>query len=189
MNVERPKVASSVGVRKSMQSNKSRDTKPKLALRQAAHALGLRYRVPIRPLPTVRRTADMVFTRAKVAVFMDGCFWHGCPEHHTTSATNAGYWAEKVRRNRERDAETNRLLAEFGWTVIRFWEHEDPNEAARRIVSAVKPDSAPRYLPFGHFRQGMVRAIRWPSGLARMVIEILAEVDRLGRTLQPRTPE
>jgi DNA mismatch endonuclease (patch repair protein) len=121
-----------------MQANRSRDTKPELALRRAAHALGLRYRVSARPLPAIRRTADMVFTKAKVAVFMDGCFWHGCPEHHTRSASNAEYWAEKVRRNRERDTETDRLLTEAGWIVIRIWEHEDPVNAAARIASAVK---------------------------------------------------
>lgn len=138
MSVQRPTHASSDGVRKSMQSNKSRDTKPEMALRRAVHALGLRYRVSTRPLPKVRRTADLVFTKAKIAVFMDGCFWHGCPEHHTKSATNAAYWAEKVRRNRERDRETDRLLNEAGWKVIRVWEHEDPVEAAERIAHQVR---------------------------------------------------
>ena len=130
--------ASSDGVRKSMQSNKSRDTGPEMALRRAVHALGLRYRVSARPLPQFRRTADLVFTKVKVAVFMDGCFWHGCPQHHTQSATNAAYWADKVRRNRERDRETDRLLREAGWTVIRVWEHEDPAEAAGRIARTVR---------------------------------------------------
>lgn len=137
MQVTRPTTASTPGVRKSMQSNKGRDTKPELALRRATHALGLRYRVSARPLPAIRRTADMLFTRAKVAVFMDGCFWHGCSEHHTRSATNADYWAEKVRRNRERDAETDRLLREAGWLVVRIWEHEDPVDAAKRIAESV----------------------------------------------------
>lgn len=137
MAFERPIRASNEGVRKSMQGNRGRDTKPELALRRAAHALGLRYRVSTRPLSSIRRTADMVFTRAKIAVFMDGCFWHGCPEHHTKAATNAEYWAEKVRRNRERDAETDRILAEAGWTVIRVWEHEDPIASARRIAERV----------------------------------------------------
>lgn len=127
-----------MGVRKSMQSNKGRDTKPELALRRAAHALGLRYRVSVRPVPTIRRTADLVFTRAKVAVFLDGCFWHGCPEHHTKSATNAEYWAEKVRRNRERDGETDQIFAVAGWQVLRVWEHEDPAEAAERIAKLVR---------------------------------------------------
>ncbi|RFU42342.1 very short patch repair endonuclease [Actinomadura logoneensis] len=121
-----------------MQSNKGRDTRPELALRRAVHALGMRYRVSARPLPGVRRTADLLFTRAHVAVFLDGCFWHGCPEHHTKSATNADYWAEKVRRNRERDAETDRLLAEAGWKVIRVWEHEDPVQAAQHVAQVVR---------------------------------------------------
>ncbi|MFI7038598.1 very short patch repair endonuclease [Microbispora rosea] len=137
MAVQRPTRASSDGTRKSMQANRGRDTKPELALRRAVHALGLRYRVSIRPLPSIRRTADIVFTRAKVAVFMDGCFWHGCPEHHTKSATNAEYWAEKVRRNRERDAETDRLLTEAGWSVIRIWEHENPEASANVIATEV----------------------------------------------------
>ncbi|MBO3746193.1 very short patch repair endonuclease [Streptosporangiaceae bacterium NEAU-GS5] len=138
MNAERPTQAANEGVRKSMQANRGRDTKPELALRRAVHALGLRYRVSVRPLPRLRRTADIVFTRVKVAVFIDGCFWHGCPEHHTKAATNADYWAEKVRRNRERDAETDRLLMDAGWTVIRVWEHENPVESALKIEAVVR---------------------------------------------------
>ncbi|MDN3238682.1 very short patch repair endonuclease [Glycomyces tritici] len=138
MNVERPSRAFSEGVRKSMQSNKSRDTKPELALRRAVHALGFRYRVARRPLPQIRRTADMVFTREKIAVFLDGCFWHGCPEHHTKAKTNAEYWAEKVRRNRERDSETDALLAKAGWIALRVWEHEDPLQAAIRVADAIR---------------------------------------------------
>lgn len=85
-----------------MQSNKSRDTKPELALRSAVHSMGLRYRVDARPLKALRRRADLVFPRAKVAVFLDGCFWHGCPVHHTVAAANASFWAEKVSTNRAR---------------------------------------------------------------------------------------
>lgn len=125
--------ASAEGVRRSMQSNKGRDTKPELALRQAVHAMGLRYRVSARPIPKVRRTADLVFTRARLAVFLDGCFWHGCPQHHTVAKTNADYWATKVDTNRRRDRQTDELLAEAGWAVLRIWEHEDPSEAARRV--------------------------------------------------------
>jgi DNA mismatch endonuclease (patch repair protein) len=121
-----------------MQANKSRDTKPELALRRACHALGLRYRVSARPLPNLRRTADMVFRSVKVAVFMDGCFWHGCPLHHTAAAANSSYWAEKVRRNSERDAETDRLLREAGWIPLRFWEHDDPILAAGKIFEIVR---------------------------------------------------
>lgn len=130
--------ASSPGVRASMRSNKGRDTQPELALRSAAHALGLRYRVSVRPLRELRRTADLVFTKVRVAVFLDGCFWHGCPDHHTVAATNASFWAEKVESTRSRDRDTDRSLADAGWTSIRVWEHEDPVEAAQRIHAVVR---------------------------------------------------
>lgn len=143
MAILRPTVASSPGVRRSMQANKGRDTKPELALRRAVHALGLRYRVSVRPLPAVRRTADLVFTRAKVAVFMDGCFWHGCPDHHTKSATNAAYWADKVGKNRARDRETDALLEAAGWMAVRIWEHEDPGAAALKVESVVRARRGP----------------------------------------------
>ncbi|MFC8760866.1 very short patch repair endonuclease [Streptomyces sp. NPDC057193] len=116
-----------------MQSNKGRDTKPERALRSAVHALGLRYYVSKRPLPAIRRTADLVFTRARIAVFLDGCFWHVCPEHFTVSRTNPTYWAEKAEKNQARDRETDRLLDEAGWAVLRVWEHEDPLQAAARL--------------------------------------------------------
>ncbi|WP_374955473.1 very short patch repair endonuclease [Streptomyces sp. Ru72] len=125
--------ATTPGTRRSMQGNKGRDTKPELALRRAVHALGLRYRVSTRPLPHLRRTADLVFTRARIAVFLDGCFWHGCPEHHTVATSNADYWSSKVEANRRRDRETDRLLGEAGWSVLRVWEHEDPLAAAARV--------------------------------------------------------
>jgi DNA mismatch endonuclease (patch repair protein) len=144
MNVAKPTSASSEGVRKSMRANKGRDTKPELALRRAAHALGLRYRVSTRPLPELRRTADMVFTGARVAVFVDGCFWHGCPEHHSVAVTNGAYWAEKVRRNRERDAETNAALERAGWLAVRVWEHEDLEAAAVEIAATVRRRRRPR---------------------------------------------
>lgn len=128
--------ASSPGVRRSMQSNKGRDTKPELRLRKAAHALGLRYRVSERPLPGVRRTADLVFTNARIAVFVDGCFWHGCPEHHTRAKTNAAYWADKVEQNRQRDRETDALLSAAGWLSIRIWEHEQADAAAQVVLDA-----------------------------------------------------
>ncbi|MFG1606014.1 very short patch repair endonuclease [Actinoplanes sp. NPDC049265] len=129
--------ASSPGVRRSMQSNTGRDTKPELALRRAVHALGLRYFVSRRPIRAVRRTADLVFPRARVAVFLDGCFWHGCPVHHTVAKTNAEFWASKVETNRRRDRQTNAALREAGWTVVRVWEHDDPAEAALRVKEAI----------------------------------------------------
>ena len=138
MSAQRPTTASSAGVRKSMQSNKGRDTKPELAVRRALHALGLRYRVSVRPLPNLRRTADIVFRPVRVAVFIDGCFWHGCPVHHTVAATNAGYWAEKVVRNRERDSETDLALLDAGWLAVRIWEHEDPIDVAAQIAKIVR---------------------------------------------------
>jgi DNA mismatch endonuclease (patch repair protein) len=129
--------ASSEVVRRQMQANRSRDTRPELALRSSVHELGLRYRVSARPLPSVRRTADLVFTRAHVAVFLDGCFWHGCPDHHRPSRQNQEFWREKIVRNRERDAETDNLLQAAGWTVVRVWEHEDPKLAALKIHDTV----------------------------------------------------
>ncbi|WP_318533302.1 MULTISPECIES: very short patch repair endonuclease [Actinoalloteichus] len=137
--------ASSPGVRTGMRANKGRDTRPELAVRRAVHAMGLRYRVSARPLPGLRRTADLLFTRVKVAVFVDGCFWHGCPRHHTVAKTNAEYWAEKVRRNRERDRETDRLLIEAGWRPLRLWEHESVDEAALRIAEEVRREARPKH--------------------------------------------
>lgn len=138
MDARRPTRAANEGTRKSMRSNKGRDTRPELAIRRRVHAAGLRYRVSARPLAGFRRTADLVFTRIKVAVFVDGCFWHGCPEHHTKAVTNAGYWAEKVRLNRARDADTDARLNEEGWRVVRVWEHEDPDVAAARVIAEVR---------------------------------------------------
>lgn len=130
--------ATSPEVRRSMQANRGRDTKPELAIRRAVYATGLRYRVDSRPLAGLNRRADLVFIGAKVAVFVDGCFWHGCPTHHTVARANAKFWAEKVRRNRERDAETNQALETAGWIAIRVWEHEDPAAAASRVVATVR---------------------------------------------------
>jgi DNA mismatch endonuclease (patch repair protein) len=130
--------ASSAANRKTMRANRSRDTRPELAVRSAVHARGLRYRVAIRPVHGVRRTADLVFTRARVAVFLDGCFWHGCPEHFHMPATNPGYWGPKIAANSARDDETDRLLAAEGWAVLRFWEHAVAVEAATQIEDLVR---------------------------------------------------
>ena len=107
-------------------------------MRRLVHAAGLRYRVDTKALPDLNRRADLVFTRAKVAVFVDGCFWHGCPDHGTTTKTNRGYWSAKINGNRTRDAETDHLLTEAGWTVLRFWEHEDPVAVAEAVFANVK---------------------------------------------------
>lgn len=130
--------ASSAGVRASMRANRRRDTKPELAVRRLVHAMGLRYRVDFPPLATNRRLrADLVFTRARIAVFVDGCFWHGCPRHHTVAKRNADFWAAKVAGNRARDERVNAKLGEAGWAVLRFWEHEKPEVVAQVIRDAV----------------------------------------------------
>jgi DNA mismatch endonuclease (patch repair protein) len=120
-----------------MQGNRARDTSPELAVRSLLHARGLRYRVNHRPLKELRRTADIAFTRKKIAVFIDGCFWHGCPEHYTRPTANQDFWDAKVATNRLRDADTGRALSAAGWTVLRFWEHQSVREVADTIVVAV----------------------------------------------------
>jgi len=121
-----------------MQANRSRDTGPELAVRRLIHAAGLRYRVDIRPLPDFRRRADIVFTRQRIAVFIDGCFWHGCPEHGSRSFNeNAAYWEQKISRNVDRDADTVERLEAAGWRVLRFWEHLDPAHVAEAIAKEV----------------------------------------------------
>jgi DNA mismatch endonuclease (patch repair protein) len=121
-----------------MRGNRARDTKAELAVRQLVHATGLRYRVDARPETDLRRTADLLFTRAKVAVFVDGCYWHGCPEHFRMPAVNLDYWSMKIGRNRERDIETTARLEERGWMVLRFWEHEVPTSVAETIGEVVR---------------------------------------------------
>jgi DNA mismatch endonuclease (patch repair protein) len=108
-----------------------------MALRSRLHRRGLRFRVHY-SLPELRRKADIAFPRKRIAVFVDGCFWHGCPEHGTWPKQNAEWWREKIEANQRRDAETNRRLAELGWCVIRVWEHERPESAARVIESEIR---------------------------------------------------
>ncbi|WP_052021614.1 very short patch repair endonuclease [Actinokineospora spheciospongiae] len=120
-----------------MSKQRSRDTGTEIALRKELHALGLRYRVHRRPVRAVRREADVVFGPVKVAVFVDGCFWHGCPEHVTWPKNNADFWRSKIETNRSRDRDTDRKLADDGWAVVRVWEHEDPLSAARRVRDLV----------------------------------------------------
>ncbi|MRH28429.1 DNA mismatch endonuclease Vsr [Microbacterium sp. SYP-A9085] len=129
--------ATSERARRTMIANRSRDTAPELAVRSLLHARGLRYRTNFRPDRTLRRTADVVFTRRRVAVFIDGCFWHGCPTHLAMPRSHVEYWGPKIQRNRDRDQETNELLRAAGWTVLRFWEHEDPAEVADSIAAVL----------------------------------------------------
>lgn len=130
--------ASSPAVRAVMRANRGRDTNPEMLVRRLVHAAGLRYRVNARPFADVRATADLLFTRAKVAVFIDGCFWHGCAEHYRPATKNAEFWEQKISDNRERDVRTTARLEREGWTVIRAWEHDDPSVVAARVVAAVQ---------------------------------------------------
>jgi DNA mismatch endonuclease (patch repair protein) len=121
-----------------MQRTGRRDTSCEMAVRSAVHRRGLRYRVD-HPLPMLRRRrADMLFPRARVAVFVDGCFWHGCPEHASAPRSNGAWWRRKLEANVARDRDTDRVLSEAGWVVLRFWEHEEPEAAAVRIEREVR---------------------------------------------------
>ena len=130
--------ASSPGVARSMRSNRRRDTSPEIAVRRILHARGRRYRVDFAPGSNRRRRADIVFTRRRLAVFIDGCFWHGCPEHGEVPQSNRDYWKPKLARNIARDIETTRMLESEGWRVLRIWEHVSPEEAVERIEAALK---------------------------------------------------
>jgi DNA (cytosine-5)-methyltransferase 1 len=130
--------ASSPETRRRMQNVGKRDTPAERALRSALHRRGLRFRVDKAPLPGLRRRADVVFEAARVAVFVDGCFWHGCPLHVTWPQANGEWWRRKIERNRERDAETDQRLSEAGWRVIRVWEHDDLDEAAQQVARSVQ---------------------------------------------------
>lgn len=139
--------ASSPGNRKSMLGNRNRDTSPELALRRLVHATGLRYRVAAKPLPGMRRTADLVFRPVKVAVFIDGCYWHGCPDHFVLPKTNTEYWRAKIERNMERDRDTDSRLRAADWTVLRFWEHESAELCAPVVCATVAARRAPSTAP------------------------------------------
>jgi DNA mismatch endonuclease (patch repair protein) len=122
-----------------MQANRSRDTKPEMAVRRLLHKRGLRYRVGIAPIPDVRRRADVVFSKARVAIFVDGCFWHGCPEHGRKSFNhNVDYWPTKIESNIARDKDTNARLQAAGWTVLRFWEHQSADVVVQAIVDVIE---------------------------------------------------
>lgn len=120
-----------------MSRQATRDTKPEVELRRELHARGRRYRIHVRPVAGLRRTVDIAFTRSRVAVFVDGCFWHRCPEHATFPQTNAEWWAAKLQRNVDRDLDTDVRLVDAGWKVVRIWEHESAVDAADRVEDAL----------------------------------------------------
>lgn len=133
-----------------MRGNRGRDTAPELLLRRELHRRGLRYRVNASPVKSLRCRPDILFPRQKVAVFVDGCFWHSCPEHGTAPQTNTAYWQAKLARNIERDRANDQALGQLGWTVVRVWEHESAELAAERVSAALsvtargeKTESAP----------------------------------------------
>jgi DNA mismatch endonuclease, patch repair protein len=126
------------GRSRNMQGNRRRDTGPELALRSALHRAGYRFRVDLRlDFAGVRVRPDVVFTKRKVAIFVDGCFWHCCPEHGRQPTTNEWYWSPKLTRNRQRDARNTAALSAAGWTVVRLWEHETVPDAVDRVVAAL----------------------------------------------------
>jgi DNA mismatch endonuclease (patch repair protein) len=135
---EAPSFAVSPHVRTKMQNQRRFDTRPELALRKSLHKFGLRFRLQRQIVPGTRRRVDIAFGPARVAVFVDGCFWHGCPEHHPQPPkTNEWFWPDKIAGNQARDADTTQRLSEAGWIVIRVWEHEDLDAAATRIAAAI----------------------------------------------------
>ncbi|MBY3989156.1 very short patch repair endonuclease [Rhodococcus fascians] len=138
MSTKRPVTDAKTSARLSKQ--RRRDTKPEVALRRELHRRGLRYFVDRAPLKGMRRRADLVFPRRKVAVYVDGCFWHSCPVHATKPRNNAQWWADKLAANVARDRDTDTRLIEEGWRVVRIWEHEDPVVAAQRVVDDLVAD-------------------------------------------------
>jgi DNA mismatch endonuclease, patch repair protein len=120
-----------------MSRQSRRDTQPELLLRRELHRRGLRFRVSRRPLAGLRSEADIVFGPARVVVYVDGCFWHSCPQHATLPAANADWWKTKLDRNRARDRATDAALLDAGWAVVRVWEHEHPAAAADRVEAVV----------------------------------------------------
>ncbi len=130
--------ASSAAVRRRMVGQRRRDTTPELAVRRALYSAGLRYRVEYAALPGMRRRVDVAFPRVRLALLVDGCWWHGCPDHGHDAKTNTEWWATKLRRNWDRDRDTDERLRSAGWRVIRAWEHEEPGAVADRVRSELK---------------------------------------------------
>lgn len=129
---------SSADARCRMQGVRQKNTSAEWALRRELHARGVRYRVQVPVLTKPRRVADVAFSALRVAVFVDGCFWHGCPQHATWPKQNAAFWRAKIEANIARDDDTNERLRAEGWKVIRVWAHEEPKIAAGRIAQVLE---------------------------------------------------
>jgi DNA mismatch endonuclease (patch repair protein) len=138
MRVDPYPYPASAAVTAVMRANRRVDTNPELAVRHLLHAAGLRYRVDLLlTVGAVRVRPDVTFTRQRVAVFIDGCFWHGCAVHGTQPRKNPVYWSKKIARNKARDMTVTGALRAAGWTVIRAWEHEPPEAVSNLVRSAV----------------------------------------------------
>lgn len=133
---------SSPEVSRRMQRVRQKNTSAESSVRRELYALGLRYRVQVPVLLKPRRVADITFPGPRVAVFVDGCFWHGCPKHATWPKQNAEFWRAKIVANQERDQDTDARLRADGWEVVRVWAHESPHEAALRIAGIVRERKA-----------------------------------------------
>ena len=129
--------ASSDEARRRMLATRQQGTEAEQQVCDELDALGLEYEVDRSPIPGMRSRADIVFNAARIAVFIDGCFWHSCPIHATSPKSNSEWWRAKLVANRQRDERTSQTLANAGWLVLRFWEHEDPANAARVIADQV----------------------------------------------------
>jgi DNA mismatch endonuclease, patch repair protein len=121
-----------------MQSNRSRDTAPEVALRSALHRRGFRFRKHVRPVPGVACTVDVLFPTERLALFIDGCYWHSCPQHASSPITNGDWWRAKLAATRERDLRNTQTLNDAGWTVLRIWEHEEVEEAATHVSEVLQ---------------------------------------------------
>jgi len=142
MMISKPTAESAI-VSAQMRAQRVADTDAELAVRRALHSAGFRYRkhysVPRRP----RRSIDIAFPGKRIAIFIDGCFWHGCEIHRTVPKSNRAWWQAKLDENRRRDRDTTEVLVEQGWTVLRFWEHDAPSDVVAAVASA-----------FGHSERG-----------------------------------
>ncbi|WP_281504711.1 very short patch repair endonuclease [Williamsia sp. DF01-3] len=130
--------ASSESVRSRMSRQRRKNTAPEVEVRRELHARGVRFRTDVKLERDLRTRADIAWRRLKLAIFIDGCFWHGCPEHATRPAANAEWWAVKLDGNIARDRRTDAILADRGWTVLRFWEHQAPADVADAIVAVLR---------------------------------------------------
>lgn len=128
--------------RERMKRQPRKGTKPETVLFEGLVARGLNFERNVKPVEGLRREADGCLPSVKIAVFVDGCFWHGCPEHQVIPRSNRDYWVPKLRRNIDRDRGVDEVLTDAGWQVIRIWEHEDAEEAGNRVERAIQRSSS-----------------------------------------------